>query len=232
MQDEAQTLLFPIWEEMHREPEEFLGEEEQELLDALEEAFTTLEGLGGLEEDDGTFSIVGYFHDLTEIKAHVDALVAANRELERLNRYYLEMLSFVTHELKSPIANGFMSANALRQEIFGPLLPEQRAMVDAICANLDQSMEMIRHYLDLSRIEKDEFAVHPRPVKVAEEVIEPVLSGLEPALREKAMHLEKKIARDLSWTLDPELFRGVLTNLLSNAVKYGEMKAGSVFRLL
>lgn len=53
MQDEAQTLLFPIWEEMHREPEEFLGEEEQELLDALEEAFTTLEGLGGLEEDDG-----------------------------------------------------------------------------------------------------------------------------------------------------------------------------------
>ncbi|SHE57693.1 PAS domain S-box-containing protein [Desulfacinum infernum DSM 9756] len=175
-----------------------------------------------LEEDDGTFSIVGYFHDLTEIKAHVDALVAANRELERLNRYYLEMLSFVTHELKSPIANGFMSANALRQEIFGPLLPEQRAMVDAICANLDQSMEMIRHYLDLSRIEKDEFAVHPRPVKVAEEVIEPVLSGLEPALREKAMHLEKKIAGDLSWTLDPELFRGVLTNLLSNAVKYGE----------
>ncbi|SMC18838.1 PAS domain S-box-containing protein [Desulfacinum hydrothermale DSM 13146] len=182
-----------------------------------------------LEEDGGRFSIVGYFHDLSEIKAHMNALVAANRELnsanrelERLNRYYLEMISFVTHELKSPIANGYMSANALRQEIFGPLVPEQKAMVDAICANLEQSMEMIRHYLDLSRIEKDEFPVHPKSVRLDEEIVQPVLQGLEPAIRQKGMEVEKNMPTDLSWALDPELFRGVLTNLLSNAVKYGE----------
>lgn len=182
-----------------------------------------------LPEDGDAYSVVGFFHDLSELKAHMDALVqtnehlnAANRELERLNRYYLEMLSFVTHELKSPIANGYMSANALRQEIFGPLTDEQRKMVEAICNNLNQSMEMIRHYLDLSRIEKDEFPVRPRRVLLDRDVLIPVLSGLEPAVQEKGMRVEKDFAEDLTWTVDPELFRGVFTNLLGNAVKYGE----------
>ncbi|ROQ89840.1 PAS domain-containing sensor histidine kinase [Desulfosoma caldarium] len=182
-----------------------------------------------LPEGGDTYSVVGFFHDLSELKAHMDALMqtnenlnAANRQLERLNRYYLEMLSFVTHELKSPIANGYMSANALRQEIFGPLRDEQKRMVEAICNNLNQSMEMIRHYLDLSRIEKDELPVRPRRVRLDQEIVAPVLSALEPSMQEKGLRVEVDVPPGLAWTLDPELFRGVMTNLLSNAVKYGE----------
>lgn len=184
-----------------------------------------------LPEEGDTYSVVGFFHDLSELKAHMDALVqtnedlnAANRQLERLNRYYLEMLSFVTHELKSPIANGYMSANALRQEIFGPLSEDQKRMVEAICNNLNQSMEMIRHYLDLSRIEKDELPVRPRRVSLVQEIIAPVLSALDPSMQEKGLRVEVDVPKGLTWTLDPELFRGVMTNLLSNAVKYGELQ--------
>lgn len=175
------------------------------------------------------FAIAGYFHDLTELEEHMSALSqanarlnAANRELGRLNRYYLDMLSFVTHELKSPIANGYMSANALRQEIFGSLAPEQAVMVEATCRNLDQSMEMIRHYLDLSRIEKDEFLVKPQPTRLLEEVIEPVLTALSSTIADRGARIELEVASDFDWLLDPELFRGVITNLVSNAVKYGE----------
>ena len=179
-------------------------------------------------------AVVGYFHDLTELHEHMHALVStnerlnkANRELARLNHRYLEMLGFVTHELKSPIANSYMSANALRQEIFGSLAPEQSIMVEAICRNLDQSMEMIRHYLDLSRIEKDEMQVNPQPTKILAEVIDPVIKGLASAILERSVILTAKVPADLQWTLDPELFRGVVTNLLNNALKYGE-KSGSI----
>ncbi len=179
-------------------------------------------------------AVVGYFHDLTELHEHMHALVftnerlnKANRQLARLNHRYLEMLGFVTHELKSPIANSYMSANALRQEIFGSLAPEQSIMVEAICRNLDQSMEMIRHYLDLSRIEKDEMQVNPQPTKVLAEVIDPVIKGLASAILERSVVLTTQVPEDLQWTLDPELFRGVVTNLLNNALKYGE-KSGSI----
>lgn len=185
-------------------------------------------------EDDQEVAVVGYFHDLTELQGHMNALVeknehlnAANDQLGRLNRRYLEMLSFVTHELKSPIANSYMSANALRQEIFGTLAAEQKIMVEAVCRNLDQSMEMIRHYLDLSRIEKDEMPVQPQPTNLLEEVIEPVLKGLASIILERGVEVVKEVPAQLEWTLDPELFRAIMNNLLSNALKYGE-KSGKV----
>lgn len=179
-------------------------------------------------------AVVGYFHDLTELHEHMSALVEtnerlneANRELARLNNRYLEMLGFVTHELKSPIANSYMSANALRQEIFGSLATEQAIMVEAICRNLDQSMEMIRHYLDLSRIEKDEMSVTPQPTRLLAEVIEPIVKGLASTILERGVALTIEVPPELEWTLDPELFRGVFTNLMNNALKYGD-KSGKI----
>ncbi len=184
-----------------------------------------------LSDRDDEFAVVGYFHDLTELHEHMRALSEANDrlnktncELARMNRYYLDMLSFVTHELKSPIANGYMSANALRQEIFGSLAPDQAIMVEAVCRNLDQCMEMIRHYLDLSRIEKDELPVKPKATRILEEVVQPVLTALATSIEDNGGKVEVDVPADLEWRLDPELFRGVLTNLVSNALKYGEKK--------
>jgi len=88
-------------------------------------------------------------------------------------------------------------------------------------------MEMIRHYLDLSRIEKDEMTVNPQPTLILKEVIEPVVKGLTSALMEREVALTVEAPPGLSWTLDPELFRGVITNLLNNALKYGE-KSGKI----
>ncbi len=182
-----------------------------------------------LFEGEEELAVVGFFHDLTELHRHMNALVEANQQLNvanerfaRLNRRYLEMLSFVTHELKSPLANSYMSANALRQEVFGALSREQGLMVEAICRNLDQSMEMIRHYLDLSRIEKDELPVQLRPTRLMEEVVQPVIEGLGGLVIDRRVSICIDVPLDLEWNLDPELFRGVFNNLFSNALKYGD----------
>jgi len=138
-----------------------------------------------LYEKSEELAVVGFFHDLTELRHHTDAIIEANRNLDaankqlcRLNRHYMEMLSFVTHELKSPISNAFMSANALGQGIFGELTADQGFMVEAISRNLTQSMEMIKHYLDLSRIERDELPIQKRPTPILREVVEPVVKAM------------------------------------------------------
>ena len=99
---------------------------------------------------------------------------------------------------------------------------DQKFMVDAIARNLTQSMEMIRHYLDLSRIERDELPIQKRPTSILSEVVEPVLKAMARAVQESGISLEIGVPPDLRWNLDPELFQGVFTNLLSNAVKYGK----------
>lgn len=187
-----------------------------------------------LYEESEELAVVGFFHDLTELRRHTDAIMeanknldAANKQLSRLNRHYMEMLSFVTHELKSPVANAFMSANALGQGIFGELKADQRSMVEAISRNLTQSMEMIKHYLDLSRIERDELPIQKRPTSIVREVIEPVVTAMAGTIRESRASLDLDASPNLEWDLDPELFRGVVTNLLGNALKYGE-EAGRI----
>ncbi len=182
-----------------------------------------------LSKDDHEIAVVGYFQDLTELRRHMSKLVEANIRLReanehvsRLNRRYLEMLSFVTHELKSPIANSYMSANALRQEIFGELAREQSLMVDAICRNLEQSMEMIKHYLDLSRIEKDELPVQPRPTRLMKEIVQPVIDALGGTMLERRGSICIDVPPELEWNLDAELFRSVFGNLVNNAMKYGD----------
>ena len=182
-----------------------------------------------LFKDGEELAVVGYFQDLTELRRHMSKLVEANirlneanERISRLNRRYLEMLSFVTHELKSPIANSYMSANALRQGVFGELAREQSLMVQAICRNLEQSMEMIKHYLDLSRIEKDELPVQPRPTRIMDEIVQPVIEGLGGTIMERRVSICVDVPPDLQWDLDPELFRSVFGNLVNNALKYGD----------
>jgi len=95
-------------------------------------------------------------------------------------------------------------------------------MVDAICRNLEQSMEMIKHYLDLSRIEKDELPVQPRPTRLMKEIVQPVIDALGGTMLERRGSICIDVPPELEWNLDAELFRSVFGNLVNNAMKYGD----------
>jgi signal transduction histidine kinase len=88
-------------------------------------------------------------------------------------------------------------------------------------------MEMIRVYLDLSRIEKDEMPLHIQRTPIRAVVIDPVIKSLGNTIREQNAIIEIEMDEGLEWSLDPDLFRSVFTNLIDNACKYGE-KSGRI----
>jgi two-component system NtrC family sensor kinase len=155
---------------------------------------------------------------LEEVNARLNA---QNQQLERLNRNYMEMLGFVSHELKGPLSSSVMSANALRQEIVGPLTETQKRCAAIICRNLDYATAMIQNYLDLSRIEKNELRINRARFPVAERVIQPVLQDLEPAILNKKTQVEVDVPPEVEIDADRDLMRIVFQNLIGNAVKYG-----------
>ena len=170
-----------------------------------------------------------FCHMLFKLDLYQRELRQTNEDLRKLNRSYMEMLSFVTHELKTPIANSTMSAHSLLQRIFGPLTPAQERMVGLICRNLDQSVAMIRNYLDLSRIEKDELGFTPLMLRLGPEVVEPVLAELSTLLSAHGMRVESTVGDDIVLEADSELIRVVYRNLVGNGCKYG--RAGGRIRL-
>ena len=171
----------------------------------------------------------GFCHMIHKLDLYQEELKRRNEDLRKLNRNYMEMLRFVSHELKTPIANSSMSAQALLQSIFGALTPPQEKMVKLIYSNLSSSVEMVKNYLDLSRIETGELLFQPRRLHLASEVVAPALTALSTLIDSSRMRVEDQMDEGVIVEGDEELLRVVYGNLIGNACKYG--RQGGVLRL-
>jgi signal transduction histidine kinase len=170
-----------------------------------------------------------FCHMIHKLDLYQEELKRANEDLKKLNRNYMNMLRFVSHELKTPIANSSMSAQALLQSIFGELTPPQERMVRLIHSNLGSSMEMVKNYLDLSRIETGELLFQPRRLHLASEVVAPALNHLITLIDSNGMRAEDQTDEGVMLEGDKELLQVVYGNLIGNACKYG--REGGVIRL-
>ncbi len=145
-------------------------------------------------------------------------------QLAAANRAYFEMLGFVTHELKSPLASLVMDAEGLLEGMHGPLEPAQRQRVTRMMDKAQFLLTLIGDYLNLSKIESDELVAEFRECQDFEKQV------VRTAVELLKSHIE--VNRDTLHFLtsgtcapvrcDIGLMTIVLVNLLSNAVKYGE----------
>jgi signal transduction histidine kinase len=133
----------------------------------------------------------------------------------------MDMLGFVSHELKAPLGSATLGLYSVKDGFLGALSAEQRRVLGSVGQNLDFLNEMVKHYLDLSRLEKGELSVRKGWVRLCDEVVEPVLETLAAPLERKRMSVENGLAPGLQVHADRDLLRIVYDNLLSNAAKYG-----------
>jgi two-component system NtrC family sensor kinase len=156
-----------------------------------------------------------------EIEQSQMRLEELNDELRATNRNYMEMLGFVSHELKNPLSSAMMSLHTVKGGYLGELTEAQEKSLASVAQSLDYFEDMVKNYLDLSRLEKGELEVHRQEVILYPQVIEPVLEGLEQSLHSRGMYVVNEIPEDLVIYADGNLLRIVYDNLLSNAIKYG-----------
>lgn len=156
-----------------------------------------------------------------EIERRQQELEDLSNELRAINRNYIEMLGFVSHELKNPLTSAMMSLHTVMDGYLGEISPAQRKSLESVALSLDYFQDMIKNYLDLSRLEKGELEVNKRQISLYTQVVTPVLKGLERELQERQMVLENRIPEYLTLNADGNLLRIVYDNLLSNAIKYG-----------
>ena len=143
-------------------------------------------------------------------------------QLQRANQDYMEVLAFVSHELKNPVASMITDARVLADGYLGPVSPDQAQKLERLMASGAQLLELVREYLDLSRIEGGSLVLQRRPVDFLEEVLEPAVGLILAQIQGRGMELERiHPARLEPVFCDPHLMRIVLVNLLGNAVKYG-----------
>jgi two-component system NtrC family sensor kinase len=153
-----------------------------------------------------------------------------NRSLQVVNRNYLDMLGFVSHELKNTLGVIYTSAKALGMTAIGPLTEAQANLVTNITRSIEKAVGMTRKYLDLSRIEKGELTPNPRPMDMISDVVAPLLAEFRNVLAAKQINLRNELPTTVPLTGDRDLLQVVYKNLLDNAVKYGQ--PGGAIRLI
>ncbi len=155
------------------------------------------------------------------LQAQCEALQARVDELMAASHSYLDLLAFVAHELKSPLASAVMSLYLVKDGYLGPISPAQERSLEMAGQSLEYFQDMIRNYLDLSRLEKGELQTDPTYFPLHDRVVEPVLAEMERPLERRGMVVQDRIPAGKVVYADANLLRIVYENLLSNAVKYG-----------
>jgi len=151
-------------------------------------------------------------------------LQKANDDLRQINHHYMEILGFVTHEIKNRLGIILSSAYNLNRGMTGTLDKEQKTMVDVLLRNSERLSDMIKNYLDLSRIEKEELKVNRQKLEFKKDILEPVLDEFKGQFEARGILLEVDVPGSLKVIADPDLLKIVMENLLSNAIKYGREK--------
>lgn len=162
------------------------------------------------------------FNEMADrIQEREKKLKESNDKLAALNQSYVDLISFVSHELKGILASATINAYSVRDGYLGMVNFKQRKAIDSVTRNLDYLDATVKKFLNLGRIERGELSVNKSVINLREEVFETSIESLQPMAKKKSIRIENNIDPELEVNADSDLILVVANNLLSNAIKYG-----------
>jgi two-component system, NtrC family, sensor kinase len=156
-----------------------------------------------------------------ELQGRNKELSLANEKLEQSNRNYMQTLGFVTHELKAPLAAIQMLIATMVDGYLGAVSPQVSDFFTRIQRNCEELQDMVRDYLDLSRLERGELVAKKSAIDLSKTVVEMAVDQTAVFFRSRNITVHVSCPDTLPVVADPGLLRIALNNFLTNAAKYG-----------
>ncbi len=133
----------------------------------------------------------------------------------------MEVLGFVAHELKSPVAGALTQLATIEGGYAGELPQPLLRPLAALRRSLEYGQEIALSFNNLSRAESEGFAPQKRLLAdFCQEIIRPAIADFSSQATQREMVIVLQGAPISLWA-DLDLMRVVMDNLIGNAVKYG-----------
>ena len=160
------------------------------------------------------------------IRGDHDGLLGAALVLTDVTKFRLvdqlknDMVSTVSHELKTPLTSIQMAIHLLLEELIGPLTPKQVELLLAARQDSDRLLAMVNDLLDLTRIEQGRLRLDLQPVS-PRGLIDEAIDRFEARARDAGVALEADAATDLPEVqADRDRIGHVFDNLVGNALRH------------
>jgi signal transduction histidine kinase len=157
---------------------------------------------------------------LTRRLEQVEAEITERRRVETLKD---QVLSTVSHELRSPLTVIKAAIANLEDGLAGPLARDQKQLVALASRNLDRLSRIIDNFLDLSRLESGKAKLDMRRVDAAL-LMKEVVEGARVADREGRLAWEVSMPRLPAVRADADLLVQLARNLIDNAGRYARAR--------
>jgi len=160
------------------------------------------------------------------MRSKEDALLGVAVVLYDVTRFRLldaaktDLVSTVSHELKSPLTSVRMGLHILLEKTVGTLTPKQDELLSAARNDTERLLRILNDLLDLARLEEGNAELRREPVSPYE-LLAGAAKEMADKIAAKNLQVDFKVRLDLaSVSVDRQRINHVFTNLISNAVKY------------
>jgi len=153
---------------------------------------------------------------LSENKAELQQLRTALDYARDAEERRKQLISNITHELKTPLAILHSYCECLQED-----LPKetQAQYLQTVLEETEKMDSMVLQMLELSRLEAGKIRLASDPVSLLQ-LTNTVAERMKPLLEQRELTLVYGYTEDLTVTADEARMEQVITNLLSNAQKY------------
>lgn len=186
----------------------------RELLEALEELQKKQEELLDLNQEleDTNRGVIALYEELDE-KA---------QEMYRTNETKTKLLSYISHEIRTPINSILSISSILLDGYDGDLNEEQQKQVSFIRESTLSLSTMVSDLLEMGQIEIGKTKIHPRESTV-EDLFSSLRGMLRPIYRDKEPLLIFEEPTDsLPLYTDDRIISQILRNFITNAYQFTE----------
>jgi signal transduction histidine kinase len=162
------------------------------------------------------FAVALFFSSVVARVRHRERVTRARQREQRR----AEVLSTITHDIKSPLANVQSMAEMLLGGDAGDLSAAQLNLVRRMHSSVRHVLQLSVNLLDAARIDAGRLGFWPRIAQIAN-VVDDAVALMRSAAMVKGIDLEYACDKDLPLTVfDALQMERVIANLLDNAIKY------------
>ncbi|HWT97715.1 MAG TPA: PAS domain S-box protein [Terriglobales bacterium] len=175
-----------------------------------------------LTDETGEIALrIGIGVDITELRRHEQALIAAKNQAETANRAKSSFLATMSHELRTPLNAIIGFSDLMARQSFGPIgNAKYLDYVNDVLNSGNQLLSIINDILDLSRVEAGKQELKPESLSLAD-IWPPIANGLSAAAGRKNIRITTPTdLQEVSFLADRRAVMQIVTNLINNSTKF------------